>query len=1308
MASPSTLKYTRNSRAPKPRNTRRRLSFDTLERLQLLSLSVFHVTSVADNGDDLNPSPGSLRAAILQANAAGAGNTAKIDFQIAADGLQTISIGATPLPALSAPIDLDGSTQSTFSGTGPAYVVIDGKGSFNRDGLDLVSGSDGSTIAGLSIVNFTSTPGHGFGSGIRVTTVSNVTIRGNLLGILPDGTAAGNSDSGLYASTSYGLSVLGNTIARNVGNGIGVSLTRNLIIRDNVIFANSGTGIGVGQAEGDASDPSKWNLIESNIVGWTADHSPVGNAYGGISVGGSAGVVIRGNTVGNNGSDGIALSMSPAAVVSGNRVEGSFRYDRLYLANGIAADLSDNAIIRSNYVADNSDDGILVRSSGGVTIGGPNFLADRNIVVRNGGNGVVLDQDGQRTPAISSILSNQIGVLLLDESPFVAAAGNAKDGLVIRGMTGIVVLGNLIRHNGQDGADLYAVSGAVVQNNEIIANAGDGLRLNGTNNTIGGGFANSIGLNGGVGVVVVGPELAGNSLTGNLIASETGRLFAQVVWSTDAGGADVSQTYPITATLSLVDSISTISGTFYGAPNTTYTLEFFHNFSPFPNQPQGPFSIAKQVVTTDASGHAAFLVDSSFGFMLENGVSGIATDASNNVYDFLWQKIGRAETSTSLAPVNGPLLVGQAVTLLAHVNSLRPGLSGRIVFRSGDVALGDAVIDSSGDASFTFVAPATGSYSFTATYNDPSYVVGQISYDYPYYKKSVSAPLDLEVLGLPTTTSLAVTSGPSVAGAPLGFTATVSPTGILGAPTGTVVFKDGETAIGSAAIGAGGVATLTTSALGVGTHHLSAIYLADGYFATSTSGVVAQVVTPSPTATTLVASAGTSPAGEWVSFSASVTSSTLNPAGLVDFYEGSTLLGSASIGANGLAEFRTLWPTVGTHAVVAVYRGDGNSEPSQSSPVDVVITRSLSSGGWLTVDVRSVIVGQPVAIYASFSAHEAGERMTGLISFYDGETLLGTLASEPGLNMPMVPQTYSCNATLTVTSLAKGEHSFRAVYSGDSNFTPAESSMQASVTVLPIGTKTSLTSEPTGTSTRLYARVSEDPSGLWTTGGNVSFYDGPTLLGTVFSFEGDASLDVGPLAPGVHQFRAVYSEGRFYESSNSSLDLTVAGPKVTGLSRYGLLASPTTIVLTFDGPLEPTRAQDPANYRLVDPRGRPVAIVAAAYDSATMTVTLRPARRLELLKSYTLTAVGGGVTGLAGTNGLALDDSGRGTPGTDFSTKITWKALTSPGASPAVVYVGGQETATTRRFVPYVRSVVRASRAMLLAPVGRVALARSK
>ncbi|MER6317427.1 Ig-like domain repeat protein [Streptomyces sp. NPDC001581] len=94
----------------------------------------------------------------------------------------------------------------------------------------------------------------------------------------------------------------------------------------------------------------------------------------------------------------------------------------------------------------------------------------------------------------------------------------------------------------------------------------------------------------------------------------------------------------------------------------------------------------------------------------------------------------------------------------------------------------------------------------------------------------------------PATTALVSSVNPSVVGQTVTFTATV--TGDQGIPTGTVLFKDGDTNLGPDALDATGTASLPISDLAVGTHHITAVYGGNTTYAPSTSNTVDQVVSP--------------------------------------------------------------------------------------------------------------------------------------------------------------------------------------------------------------------------------------------------------------------------------------------------------------------------------------------------------------------------------------------------------------------------------------------------------------------------------
>jgi hypothetical protein len=85
-----------------------------------------------------------------------------------------------------------------------------------------------------------------------------------------------------------------------------------------------------------------------------------------------------------------------------------------------------------------------------------------------------------------------------------------------------------------------------------------------------------------------------------------------------------------------------------------------------------------------------------------------------------------------------------------------------------------------------------------------------------------------------------------------------------------------------------------------------------------------------------------------LTFTATVTSSASgSPSGLVNFYDGTTLLGSGTL-ASGAATFATSSLAVGAHSITAVYAGDTNFATSTSAAVTETVqdfTLNLSSTG---------------------------------------------------------------------------------------------------------------------------------------------------------------------------------------------------------------------------------------------------------------------------------------------------------------------------------------------------------------------------
>jgi Bacterial Ig-like domain (group 3) len=89
----------------------------------------------------------------------------------------------------------------------------------------------------------------------------------------------------------------------------------------------------------------------------------------------------------------------------------------------------------------------------------------------------------------------------------------------------------------------------------------------------------------------------------------------------------------------------------------------------------------------------------------------------------------------------------------------------------------------------------------------------------------------------PTTTSLTVSEASPSLGSPLTLASVVAP------GEGIVAFYDGAAVIGTAAVSADGLAVLSTSALTLCSHSITAVYVGNGNFTSSTSNTIVVVVT---------------------------------------------------------------------------------------------------------------------------------------------------------------------------------------------------------------------------------------------------------------------------------------------------------------------------------------------------------------------------------------------------------------------------------------------------------------------------------
>ena len=138
-------------------------------------------------------------------------------------------------------------------------------------------------------------------------------------------------------------------------------------------------------------------------------------------------------------------------------------------------------------------------------------------------------------------------------------------------------------------------------------------------------------------------------------------------------------------------------------------------------------------------------------------------------------------------------------------------------------------------------------------------------------------------------------------------------------------------------------------------------------------------------------------------------------------------------------------------------------------------------------------------------------------------------------------------------------------------------------------------------------------------------------------------------------------------------------PMIAQVQRFGFHDRPTSLVLTFDAALAPASAQNLANYTLVAPDGRRIAIASATYDAATDAVTLRPGRLLNVHRTYHLTVKGAGTGGITDAAGTPLDGAGDGKAGSDYSVAIDRRLLVLPERNVAHVHPAATLAHRSRR-----------------------------
>jgi parallel beta-helix repeat protein len=511
--------------------------------------------------DPGNSGPGTLRDAINSANNRPKADT--IEFHMGA-GLHTIT-PTTPLPAITAPVTLDGYTGSATpaSANGPADLRVTLDAVNLDDGL--VIESDGVTVRGLNIQ-------HARREGVHVEGNGN-TIAGNYIGTDVGGlTAEGNDLEGVRVFGDDNQIGGPNPEDRNVIAASGFA----------EVLVDEGTG----------------NAVQNNLIGTNRTGTRALGDHTGVDLE-SPGNTVRDNVISGE-SSGVQIS-SDDNVVQGNKV-GTNASGSAALPNTVGIEIFGGD---RNQIGGTADE-------------------DGNVVSGNEHSGVQLSPLGDDPAAHNNIEGNRIGTTAAGDAPLPNGGGSGtvgtRAGVAVSGSDDNTIgAGNVISANAGPGIDLADATGNEIVGNAIgtdaggaldLGNDGPGVDIDGENNRVGdtdASAANTIAHNHGDGVTV--ESGSGNAVLRGSIHDnhelaidlnaddETPNDDAQ--HDADPGPNDL-QNGPEIDSATATD----VTWSLESEPTTRYRLEFYANDAcSHASVTEAQTYLGSTVITTDANGH---------------------------------------------------------------------------------------------------------------------------------------------------------------------------------------------------------------------------------------------------------------------------------------------------------------------------------------------------------------------------------------------------------------------------------------------------------------------------------------------------------------------------------------------------------------------------------------------------------------------------------------------------------------------------------------------------------------------------------
>jgi large repetitive protein len=509
------------------------------------------------------------------------------------------------------------------------------------------------------------------------------------------------------------------------------------------------------------------------------------------------------------------------------------------------------------------------------------------------------------------------------------------------------------------------------------------------------------------------------------------------------------------------------------------------------------FDGTKQVGTATADGSGNWTATTSVLSDGAHNLTATATDATGQTSAASTALSVTIDTTVNAPVISSETAAGSGAYLLKGTAEANSTVS---VF-DGTTQVGTVKADASGAWSVTVSSLSVGTHSLTAKAVD---VAGNTSAASAAVSVAVQGPAP----GAPTIAKFSTDSG--VAGDHITNDTTLTLSGTAVANSTVKVF-DGTKQVATATANSSGNWTATTSVLSDGTHNLSATATnASGQASAASTALSVTVDTHAPAAPVLVSDSIVNTNRVLLSGTAEANSS-------ITVYDGTTVIGTATAGANGDWSVTTSALSSGSHALKATATDVAGNVSAKSLPLDPVIpaapppaapiiakfsTDTGVAGDHITSDKMLTLTGTALA--------------DSLIKVFDGTKQVGMATADD-----------TGHWTLTTSTLNDGTHSLTATDTDSSGHTSAASTA-LSVTIdshAPGTPKMGVYSEggaAVGGTTTLDDFLLK---GTAEANSTIKIFDGGKQIGTATTgSNGTWSFDTGHLDDGSHTFSATAAD----------------------------------------------------------------------------------------------------------------------------------------------------------------------------------------